>query len=63
MTTLEALTTLAQSATYPTGRIQGGWEYIYASFILTWLGLVIYPLTLWLRRKSQSESPDFKDAP
>jgi hypothetical protein len=61
--TLPSFIELAQSATYPTGRIQGGWEYVMAAFILTWAGLVLYPLSLWLRRRAQTESPDFKDVP
>jgi hypothetical protein len=32
------------------GRIQGGWEYVWASYIIAWSSLSLYALSLWLRR-------------
>ena len=32
-----------------TGVIQGGWEYIYAAYGVTWLFFVGYTATLFLR--------------
>jgi hypothetical protein len=44
--------TLAQA-----GRIVGGWEYIWASYIITWLGVVLYAASLyWRRRKANTNS-------
>ena len=33
-----------------TGRIQGGWEYIYAGYAIAWAGMILYALSLWRRR-------------
>jgi hypothetical protein len=36
------------------GRIQGGWEFVWAGYLLTWAGLMGYGLSLWLRlRRAQ----------
>ncbi len=35
-----------------TGRIVGGWGYIWASYIITWVGVAAYGLSLWLRRRN-----------
>jgi hypothetical protein len=32
------------------GRIHGGWEYVWAAYGVTWAGLALYALSLWLRR-------------
>ena len=32
------------------GRIVGGWEYVWACYILTWTGIVLYAASLFLRR-------------
>jgi hypothetical protein len=32
------------------GRIQGGWEFIWAAYGITWAALSLYALSLWLRR-------------
>jgi hypothetical protein len=37
------------------GRIQGGWGYVVASYVLTYVALVLYTLSLWLRRKAQRD--------
>ena len=37
-----------------TGRIQGGWEFIYAAYLITGAVLLTYSLRLWVLRKSAS---------
>jgi hypothetical protein len=32
-----------------TGTIQGGWEYVTAAYVLTWLFFAIYAATLFVR--------------
>ncbi len=32
-----------------TGQIDGGWEFVWASYAVTWLFLAGYTLSLWLR--------------
>jgi hypothetical protein len=46
---------LAQQAADPahrvgSGRIQGGWEYVWAAYAITWAAIVLYTISLWLRR-------------
>jgi hypothetical protein len=36
-----------------TGRIQGGWEYVWTAYGVTWAALVLYALSLWLRRPTK----------
>ncbi|MBX7112869.1 MAG: hypothetical protein K1X64_00945 [Myxococcaceae bacterium] len=36
-----------------TGRIQGGWEYIWACYIITWTGIVLYAVSLWARQPKE----------
>jgi hypothetical protein len=36
------------------GRIQGGWEYIWAAYLIAWASLSLYALSLWLRRHGQA---------
>lgn len=38
------------------GKIQGGWEYVYASYGLTYVGLLLYGLSLWRRRAAESSA-------
>ena len=33
------------------GRIVGGWEYVWACYIVTWTGIVLYAASLFLRRR------------
>lgn len=33
------------------GKVIGGWEYIWASYILTWAGIVLYGASLFARRR------------
>lgn len=32
------------------GRVVGGWEFVTAAYVLTLLGIVLYALSLWVRR-------------
>jgi len=32
------------------GQIIGGWEYVWAAYGVTWTGIVLYALSLWVRR-------------
>ncbi|MCP3103402.1 heme exporter protein CcmD [Myxococcus sp. K15C18031901] len=47
MTTLMTLGVLAQVGS---GRIQGGWGYVWSCYGITVAALVLYSLSLWLRR-------------
>ena len=31
-------------------RIQGGWNFVWTAYGLTWTALSLYALSLWLRR-------------
>ena len=33
------------------GRLVGGWEYVWACYIVTWVGIVLYAASLFLRRR------------
>ena len=37
----------------PAGVIPGGWEYVWAAYILTWVVVTAYGLSLWLRYSSR----------
>ncbi|MFY1831654.1 hypothetical protein ACN47A_37415 [Myxococcus fulvus] len=51
MMTLTTLGVLAQAAgQVGSGRIQGGWGYVWACYGITVAALVLYSLSLWLRR-------------
>ncbi len=56
-TALHMSTLLAQVGS---GRVQGGWEYIWASYAIAWGSLALYALSLWLRRpgKAVNESKE-----
>jgi len=32
------------------GHVQGGWEYVWAAYGLTWLGLAAFAINLYLKR-------------
>lgn len=32
------------------GRIVGGWDFVGAAYGVSWAGLVLYALSLWVRR-------------
>lgn len=34
----------------PAGVIVGGWGYVIAAYVVTWLSLGGYAISLWLRR-------------
>jgi CcmD family protein len=34
------------------GTIEGGWEFVYAAYIVTWVFLGGYGLSLWKRSRS-----------
>lgn len=36
------------------GVIQGGWEYIWAAYGITWAALTLYGVTLWLRSAKET---------
>lgn len=57
MTTMTNLLLLAQVGA---GRIQGGWEYVWTSYGITWSALALYALSLWLRRP-KAALPDVKE--
>lgn len=38
------------AANVGSGKISGGWEYVWASYIATWATLGLYGLSLWIRR-------------
>ena len=40
------------------GRIVGGWEYVWTSYGLTWTVIAVYGLTLWLRSRGAKTSED-----
>ncbi|MFY0522087.1 hypothetical protein ACN28I_02385 [Archangium gephyra] len=50
-TALYMSTLLAQVGS---GRIQGGWEFVWAAYIIAWASLSLYALSLWLRRPGQA---------
>jgi hypothetical protein len=37
------------------GRIQGGWEFVWASYAIAWGGMALYALSLWLRRPERRQ--------
>jgi hypothetical protein len=38
------------------GRIVGGWEYVWASFLIAWIGIGLYAVSLLLRRRGRKGS-------
>ncbi len=56
LTPLAELAVLAQAAAgeVGSGRIQGGWGYVWASYGITWGAIALYSLSLWLRRPKTS---------
>ena len=53
MTTLLSLTPLL--AQVGSGRITGGWGYVYASYAATLLTLVLYSVSLFFRLNGQKD--------
>ena len=56
MSQLTSLVVLAQAAAgeVGSGRIQGGWSYVWVSYGITWGAIALYSLSLWLRRPKTS---------
>ncbi len=51
MTMLQLPLLLAQaSERVGSGRIEGGWSYVWAAYAITWTAFGLYALSLWLRR-------------
>lgn len=49
---------LAAEAPRMMGKIVGGWEYVWAAYLLSWAGIVLYAASLFLRRrKTQVGTP------
>jgi hypothetical protein len=38
------------------GVIEGGWDYVYAAYAITWAVIIAYGLSLWIRRPSAMTS-------
>ncbi|MDY7230732.1 hypothetical protein [Hyalangium rubrum] len=62
MNALASLGVLAQVAAgeVGSGRIQGGWGYVWVSYGIAWGSLALYSLSLWLRRPKTS--PGMKES-
>jgi hypothetical protein len=56
MNELTSLVVLAQAAAgeVGSGRIQGGWGYVWVSYGIAWGSIALYSLSLWLRRPKTS---------
>ena len=39
------------------GRIVGGWDFVGAAYGVAWTGLVLYALSLWVRRPRAAPGP------
>ena len=35
------------------GKIEGGWGYVWAAWLITWAVIVIYALFLWSRERGE----------
>lgn len=48
---------LAQAAEYTVGRgrLEGGWEYVWAAYLITWAASAAYGLSLWLRLRATAK--------
>ena len=59
---LSELALLAQAAAgeVGSGRIQGGWGYVWVSYGIAWGSIALYSLSLWLRRP-KTASPEVKE--
>jgi hypothetical protein len=53
---MSSLMLLAQVAAgeVGSGRISGGWGFVWTSYGITWGALALYALSLWLRRPKNS---------
>ena len=59
MTTM-MMTNLVLLAQVGSGRIQGGWGYVWTSYAIAYGALALYSLSLWLRRPKQA-APEMKE--
>ena len=39
-----------------TGRITGGWEFVYAAYGITWATFILYAASLYVRQKNLEQS-------
>jgi hypothetical protein len=42
----------AQALYVGSGRIRGGWGYVWSAYGIAWGGISLYALSLWLRRRN-----------
>lgn len=42
------------------GRIVGGWGYVWASYGIAWGGIALYALSLWLRRPRSPRNEEMR---
>jgi hypothetical protein len=56
MNQLSSLALWAAGYGVGSGRIQGGWEYVWASYGITWAVVALYALSLWARRPRGPEA-------
>lgn len=47
----------------PSGVISGGWGYVYAAYAVALAGLVLYAVSLWVRRPGAQPPPPRGDTP
>lgn len=38
------------------GKISGGWEYVWASYLIAWIGIGLYAVSLIVRRHARKGS-------
>jgi hypothetical protein len=46
----------SEAARVGSGRIQGGWEYVWTSYGVTWAALALYAFSLWRKARSTERS-------
>lgn len=58
LSALSELALVAQAAAgeVGSGRIQGGWGYVWASYGIAWGSIALYSLSLWVRRPKASRA-------
>lgn len=60
MMTTMTMTQLALLAQVGSGRIKGGWEYVWTAYAIAYGALALYSLSLWLRRPKKA-APETKE--
>lgn len=53
----------AEAGSVGSGQIQGGWQYVWTSYGITWASLALYALSLWLRRPGARDDDQGGQAP